>query len=249
MRFERAGRPWGKPADGWNVKATRVCGNDATHTEEETVGASSQELQAPTRTEPGCETAGTIFYTATAIFEGATYTDGRAQNLAALGHQWGPWVVTKEPTETEEGEETRTCLRDGGHTETRPIPRLQPAPVEEEPQVEEPQTPEVILEESVPLAAPEQKVAKPLTIVNLILGVASLLTGLGMAVSSFTKKKRGKLLGLIPAVAAVAVIALTESLNGPVQAFDKWTAAVAALAAANGVLAYLTRAGKGKPKA
>jgi hypothetical protein len=36
-------------------------------------------------------------------------------------HQWGEWVVTKEPTETENGEETRTCALDSSHKETRTI--------------------------------------------------------------------------------------------------------------------------------
>ena len=42
--------------------------------------------------------------------------------VTALGHDWREWVVTKEATETEEGEETRTCKNDPSHTETRVIP-------------------------------------------------------------------------------------------------------------------------------
>lgn len=45
-------------------------------------------------------------------------------NTEALGHEWGEWTVTKPATETEEGEETRVCQRDPGHTETRPIAKL-----------------------------------------------------------------------------------------------------------------------------
>lgn len=45
--------------------------------------------------------------------------------IEALGHDWGEWVVTQEATALEEGTETRTCLRDGSHTETRPIPKLE----------------------------------------------------------------------------------------------------------------------------
>ncbi len=41
--------------------------------------------------------------------------------LEPLGHDWGDWVVTKEPTATEYGEETRVCKRDPSHVETRPI--------------------------------------------------------------------------------------------------------------------------------
>ena len=38
-----------------------------------------------------------------------------------LLHEWGEWTVTKEPTATEEGLETRVCKYDPDHTETRPI--------------------------------------------------------------------------------------------------------------------------------
>lgn len=39
-------------------------------------------------------------------------------------HDWGEWVVTKEPTETETGLEERTCARDPEHKQTRVIPVL-----------------------------------------------------------------------------------------------------------------------------
>jgi len=40
-------------------------------------------------------------------------------------HVWGEWVQIKAPTETEEGEETRTCAT-CGETETRPIAKRTP---------------------------------------------------------------------------------------------------------------------------
>ena len=43
--------------------------------------------------------------------------------IAAAGHSWGPWTVTKEPGETEEGRETRTC-ESCGLTEERVIPAV-----------------------------------------------------------------------------------------------------------------------------
>ena len=58
---------------------------------------------------------------------GETYT-GEYTN--ALGHNWGDWVVTKQPTETEEGEETRTCSRCNA-TEKRGISPLEQPPVHE----------------------------------------------------------------------------------------------------------------------
>jgi uncharacterized repeat protein (TIGR02543 family) len=36
-------------------------------------------------------------------------------------HQWGAWVVTTAPTCTTEGVETKTCVLDATHKETRPI--------------------------------------------------------------------------------------------------------------------------------
>ena len=48
--------------------------------------------------------------------------------LDANGHDWGAWAVTKQATTSAEGEKTRVCQRDKSHTETRPIPKLTPAP-------------------------------------------------------------------------------------------------------------------------
>ena len=46
-------------------------------------------------------------------------------NDKPLGHDWEPYgTVTKEPTETDEGEITYTCKRDPSHTKTEPIPCL-----------------------------------------------------------------------------------------------------------------------------
>ena len=44
------------------------------------------------------------------------------KEIPALGHDWGEWTVTKEPTATQEGEKIRTCRRDSSHTETASIP-------------------------------------------------------------------------------------------------------------------------------
>ncbi|MCR5282831.1 MAG: leucine-rich repeat protein, partial [Lachnospiraceae bacterium] len=50
----------------------------------------------------------------------------------ALDHDWGEWTVTKNPTETEEGEEVRVCKRNKDHKETRKIAKLTAKPVTEE---------------------------------------------------------------------------------------------------------------------
>jgi hypothetical protein len=50
----------------------------------------------------------------------ATWKAGNGQT-GALGHLWGPWVVIKAATDTEDGIEERTCLRDSSHKEQRSI--------------------------------------------------------------------------------------------------------------------------------
>ncbi len=46
------------------------------------------------------------------------------RSIEAIGHQWDEGVVTKEPTETEEGIRTYTCLNDPSHTKTEKIAKL-----------------------------------------------------------------------------------------------------------------------------
>ena len=49
--------------------------------------------------------------------------------LKATGHKWEEkGTVTKQPTETEEGEMTYHCVNDPSHTKTEPIPKLTPSP-------------------------------------------------------------------------------------------------------------------------
>ena len=43
-------------------------------------------------------------------------------------HQWGDWIVTKDPTTTEEGEQTKTCAT-CGEKETQPIAKLPEQPI------------------------------------------------------------------------------------------------------------------------
>ena len=56
----------------------------------------------------------------------ATETSEKDMVLEPLGHEWGEWVVTKKPTETQEGLQTRTCKRDSSHVETKAIPAAGP---------------------------------------------------------------------------------------------------------------------------
>jgi len=89
-------------------------------------------VHAPTahdRLEPTCTEDGYEAYWSCAGC-GRLFSDAEATAeipapvaIPALGHDWGEWIVTKEPTEDEEGVEKRTCARCGAE-ETRPVPPL-----------------------------------------------------------------------------------------------------------------------------
>ncbi len=75
-------------------------------------------VKAPTCTEAGVED--NISYCPRC---GKEHSFGQAE-LPATGHNWDEGKVTKEPTETEEGIMTYTCLNDPEHTYTEAIPCL-----------------------------------------------------------------------------------------------------------------------------
>ncbi len=97
------GHNWGEPAYVWSednstVTATRICANDASHVETETV-TTTQETNAAT-----CEDAGEVTYTAT--FENTAFeTQTRTEAIPATGHTPGEAVIENnvEPTCTEAG--------------------------------------------------------------------------------------------------------------------------------------------------
>ena len=104
---------------------TRTCKRDGTHKETReipptghTPGEAVRENEVPaTCTEPGSYDA--VVYCTVCGAELSRET----VSVPALGHDWGDWTQTKAPTETEEGEETRSCKRCDA-TETRTIPPL-----------------------------------------------------------------------------------------------------------------------------
>lgn len=69
-------------------------------------------------TPASCTEDGVITYTCPSC--GETKTEA----IPATGHDWGEWVQTKAPTETEVGEQTRACKHDPSHIETMEIPPL-----------------------------------------------------------------------------------------------------------------------------
>ena len=83
------------------AEASFVCGHDKSHvvTVEGTIGSE--------QTDPTDTTAGKIVYTATAVFEGRTYTDQKTVTLPAKGHRYGEPVW--EWTGYEKATATFTC--------------------------------------------------------------------------------------------------------------------------------------------
>ena len=148
---------WGEPTYTWaddnsNVTAKRVCANDATHVETETVDATSEVTKKATCTEKGETT-----YTSAAFDNEAFKIQKKTiANIDAIGHKYGEWTklddkqhqkvcehnkahvekanhtwdagkVTKAATEKAEGIKTYTCTV-CGETKTEVIPKLKPEP-------------------------------------------------------------------------------------------------------------------------
>lgn len=79
-----------------------------------------------------CNTAGTITKTCSKC------GDTKTESSPATGkHTYGEWVITQEPSETQEGTKKRTCS-ECGNSETQPIPKLESKPpVTDPPDVED----------------------------------------------------------------------------------------------------------------
>ena len=131
---EPLGHDWGDPVYTWSddytiCTVTRVCKHDHSHIQTEVVH-SVAEPGSPTQvvtvivSYPTCDTPGETIHTAW-FANPAFLPQTKTVTEPALGHDWGEWVVTKDATEDEEGEETRTCTRCGA-TEVRAIPKVEP---------------------------------------------------------------------------------------------------------------------------
>ena len=100
---------------GFCCTAVRKCKLDCTHVQIITLPINVLSNSAT------CEQAGTVTYAADFGEPFAPQT--KTSNARALGHDWGEWVITTEPTCTETGVSTRTCKREGcGKTETMDTP-------------------------------------------------------------------------------------------------------------------------------
>ena len=119
------GHNWSSTTYTWatdysSCTASRTCLRDGC----EVVEIEDGKISFVTTKEAGCETTGTGYYQAT--FINTEFTTQKTANIIipAFGHSWGGWVGTSDPTCTEKGEETRTCLNDSSHTETRDVDPL-----------------------------------------------------------------------------------------------------------------------------
>ena len=106
-----------KESEGTLTGVCSVCEDE----QEITLPALNAEDYDVERVAATCESAGSEIYTY--VKDGERYTAATI-TLPALGHSWGEWSVTKTPTETEKGQLTRTCTRDGAHTEMYELPVL-----------------------------------------------------------------------------------------------------------------------------
>lgn len=115
------GHDWGEASYEWTANYSRCTGTceckrcHKVETQTQLVDYNNGNLTA-TCEEDGL-TTGTARFTAPFKPQNATTSRG------ALGHLWGEWVITTEPTCTETGVSTRTCKREGcGKTETMDTP-------------------------------------------------------------------------------------------------------------------------------
>ncbi|MCR4607373.1 MAG: InlB B-repeat-containing protein, partial [Oscillospiraceae bacterium] len=128
----------------------------------------------------------------------------------------------------------------------------------------DPKEPITIRDPETPLAG-----APVWALLNLILGIATAVVGAAMGISLAVKPKQDeaeaaavragseeedkkrkwtKLLGIIPALAAIITFLLTEDMSAKMVIVDKWTILMAIYAVAGGALAYFTRNKKDEKK-
>ena len=113
---------WGSPVYTWaddfsSVTASRTC-EDCGKAETETAMTSS-EVTKPA----SCEAAGESKCTAVFGNEAFSPQEKVIEAPKPLGHDWGPWTVTKKATLTQKGTEERTCSR-CGKKQTRSTEKL-----------------------------------------------------------------------------------------------------------------------------
>ena len=115
---------WEEPAYEWaednsTVTARRICKDDESIVEEETVGTVSEVITAATCTEDG-----EAVFTSQAFENEAFTVQEKTAAIPASGHKWGSWTVTKKATVSAKGEKQRVCRNDSSHIEIKDVPKL-----------------------------------------------------------------------------------------------------------------------------
>jgi len=99
---------------------TRVCTLDPSHkeTRETAIDPDAHDWELLEGTAPTCTTDGNG--------KEKCKLCGIEENgvLPKLGHNWGEWVQTKAPTDTQDGEQERTCKHDANHKEKEVVAAL-----------------------------------------------------------------------------------------------------------------------------
>ena len=114
VEIEALGHKYGEPTWTWteDFAATAVFTCERCGDKQEVEAAVTSEIT----TEPTCEETGVKTYTATAAFEGETYTATTTETLPATGHDWDEPTWTWEGTESAEA--AFVCKNDAEHTTT-----------------------------------------------------------------------------------------------------------------------------------
>ena len=174
------------------------------------------EYKAPTCKEPG-EGTGTI----TCTREGC-HSDPKDENsppasqtgkltLPALGHDWGEWKTTKEPTATESGTQERVCQREGcGEKETRTLPPLDPVDPDNPDNPDKPDNP------ADPSTKPEAKTYK-VDVVQASNGVTTVSRSTakqGDLITVTVSPASGYVLDMIRVISSSQAVSLTDLGDG-----------------------------------
>ncbi len=97
----------------------RVCGHTQTRT---SIPANGHTVVTDAAVAATCTTAGKTEGSHCSVCSTVLVTQ---KPVPALGHNWGEWTITVQPTEQATGSKTRVCLNDSNHTETVEIPKLE----------------------------------------------------------------------------------------------------------------------------
>ena len=169
-----------------------------------------------------------------------------------------PEVIPAVPeTIPEQLTPAETIPEENAAEEPEAEPQIEVEEIDDEPVPQaKPETME-IEEELIPQAKPEVFWA----LINVLAAAATAITGAAMAITFLRKKKedeedseengdeekeknrrrKSKMLGLIPAIASIIILFITEDFSGKMVMTDRYTLLMIVLLAVNAVTAYLTR--------